>query len=83
MAKSPIMAYGAILSSSCFQAEARGLDVSTQVEAITIRLKILSVINEYLKTSRGTASDEAIAAVNHLLINEARLTPALRSECVV
>ena len=69
-----MMAYTAILSSSCFQAENRGLDVSTHAEAIAIRLEIISIINEYLETNRGTVSDEAIAAVNHFLFNEARKT---------
>lgn len=80
MVNSPMMAYTAILSSSCFQAENRGLDVSTHAEAIAIRLEIISIINEYLETNRGTVSDEAIAAVNHFLINEARkIPPPLRS----
>jgi hypothetical protein len=75
MTNSPLMAYTAILSSSGYQAEARGLDVSTHVEAIAIKVEIIKIINEYLKTSRGTVSDEAIAAVNHLLINEASFAP--------
>jgi hypothetical protein len=70
-----MMAYTAILSSSCFQAENRGLDVSTHAEAIAIKVEIISIINEYLETNSGTVSDEAIAAVNHFLINEARKTP--------
>jgi hypothetical protein len=73
MANSPFMAYTAILSSSGYQAETRGLDVSTHVESIAIKVEIIKIINEYLKTSRGTISDEAIAAVNHLLVNEASL----------
>jgi hypothetical protein len=75
MANSPFMAYTAILSSSGYQAEARLLDVSTHVETIAIKVEIIKIINEYLKTSLGTVSDEAIAAVNHLLINEASCPP--------
>jgi hypothetical protein len=72
MVNSPMMAYTAILFSSYFQAEIRGLDVSTHAEAIAIKVEIISIINEYLGTNRGTVSDEAIAAVNHFLITEAR-----------
>ena len=67
------MAYTAILSSSCYQAETRGLDVSKHAEAIAIRVKIISIINEYLRTNPRTVSDEAIAAVMHLLVNEASI----------
>lgn len=82
MAKSPLMAYTAILSSSGFQAEARGLDISKHAETIAIRVEIITVINEYLKKNRGTVSDEAIAAVMHLLVNEAIIIPcaSFRSE---
>jgi hypothetical protein len=75
MANSPFLAYTAILSSSGYQAEARLLDVSKHVETIAIKVEIIKIINEYLKTSRRTVSDEAIAAVNHLLINEASCPP--------
>ncbi|KAH8752443.1 hypothetical protein F5882DRAFT_524557 [Hyaloscypha sp. PMI_1271] len=70
MANSPFLAYTAILSSSGYQAEARLLDVSKHVETIAIKVEIIKIINEYLKTSRAAVSDEAIAAVNHLLTNE-------------
>jgi hypothetical protein len=75
MANSPLMAYTAILSSSGYQAEVRGLDVSKHVETIAIKVEIIKIINDYLKTNRGTVSDEAIAAVKHFLINEASYTP--------
>jgi hypothetical protein len=77
MATSPLLAYTAILSSSCFQAEGRGLDISKHAEAIAIKVEIISIINEYLKTNSGTVSDEAVAAVMHLLVNEARIVPCI------
>lgn len=77
------MAYPAMLSASYFQAEARGLDVSTHVEAIAIKVKIISIINEYIKTNRGTISDEVIATVNHMLINEASFSQHFVPECIV
>jgi hypothetical protein len=46
------------------------------VETIAIKVEIIKIINEYLKTSLGTVSDEAIAAVNHLLTNEASCLPS-------
>jgi hypothetical protein len=75
MASSPLMAYTAILSSSLYQAEARGLDVSKFPEAIAIRVKIILMVNEYLKTNAKAVSDEAISAVMHLLVNEVWVIP--------
>jgi hypothetical protein len=77
MAQSPLMAYQAVLSSSCWQASHKGYDVSKHTESIAIKVEIISIMNEYLKANRGVVSDEVISAVNHFLVNEVRIAHSI------
>jgi hypothetical protein len=70
MIQSPIIAYIGILTSSYFQAIARGIDVEKSVDAIATRVKLIKLINEHLTTHRKEVNDEAIAAVMSLAYNE-------------
>ena len=70
MIQSPIIAYIGILTSSYFQAIARGVDVEKSVDAIATRVKLINLINEHLTTHRKGVNDEAIAAVMSLAYNE-------------
>lgn len=70
MIQSPIIAYIGILTSSYFQAIARGIDVEKSVDAIATRVKLIKLINEHLTTNNKGVNDEAIAAVMALAYNE-------------
>ena len=70
MIQSPIIAYIGILTSSYFQAIARGIDVEKSVDAIATRVRLIKLINEHLTTHNKGVNDEAIAAVMALAYNE-------------
>ena len=70
MIQSPIIVYIGILTAAYFQAVARGVEVEKSVDAITARVKIISMINEHLTSNTKGVTDEAIAAVMSLAYNE-------------
>ena len=72
MIQSPIVAYIGILTSSYFQAIAKGIDVEKSVDAIATRVRLIKLINEHLTNHRKGVNDEAIAAVMALAYNEVR-----------
>lgn len=67
------MGYAAILTASCYQAEARGLDATKFPEAIAAKGTIISMITKSLKESSMIVSDEIVAAVMHVAVNEVNI----------
>ncbi|KAH6662778.1 hypothetical protein B0J14DRAFT_610169 [Halenospora varia] len=70
MIQSPLLVYISVLTSSYFQAMARRIDVETSVDAMTARVKLITLINEHITTHSKGVDDEAIGAVMSLAYNE-------------
>lgn len=70
MIQSPLVAYIGILTASYFDATTRGIRYEKSVDVISVKLKIIAGINEYLKNEITTISDEAITTVMSLAHNE-------------
>ncbi|KAH8651569.1 hypothetical protein BGZ60DRAFT_420744 [Tricladium varicosporioides] len=70
MIQSPLLVYISVLTSSYFQAMARKVDVETSVDAMTARVKLITLINEHITTHSKGVDDEAIGAVMSLAYNE-------------
>ena len=73
MIQSPLVVYITILSSSYFQAVSRKIDVEKSVDAVTARVKLITLINAHITTNSKGVNDEAIAAVMSLAYNEVLL----------
>lgn len=72
MIQSPLVVYLSILSAAYFQATARRIVVEKSVDAMTIKTKLIGLINEHITGAGGRGvSDEAVAAVMSLSYNEA------------
>jgi len=70
MIQSPILSYLGLLTTSYFQAIAKGIDVEKSVDVVTTRVKLITLINEHLTTYSKGVTDDVIAAVMGLAYNE-------------
>jgi len=62
MIQSPLNVYMPILSTAYFKAAAEGVDVNKSVECVSIRVKLINLINEYLSQQKGI-NDEVLMVV--------------------
>lgn len=63
---SPLLIQTAIYTSSCFMSEVGSIESTT---AVAHKCRAIEMLTEHLR-SRGSTTDEAIAAVMQLMINE-------------
>ncbi|KAG9233343.1 hypothetical protein BJ875DRAFT_464418 [Amylocarpus encephaloides] len=70
LVQSPLVAPIAVLSAAYFQATAKRMDVDNAIDAVTHKVKLISLINEHLTSNTKGVDDQAIAAVMSLAYNE-------------
>ncbi|PVH69501.1 hypothetical protein DL98DRAFT_661640 [Cadophora sp. DSE1049] len=68
--QSPIAIHVAILSAAYFEAASRNVDVEKSIDAISSKVKLITLINEHIGGHGSGVSDESIAAVMSLASNE-------------
>jgi len=71
MVQSPLLSGLTLLSSSCYLSDARGLESGKSSETMTIKSRVISTINNYLKKKRMKDVEiDALAAVMYLAFSE-------------
>jgi hypothetical protein len=68
--KSPLLAHLGIFTAACYQAEAQNIPPGRSVIALGHKLKAISIVNNMLASKEMSTSNEAIADVVYLTINE-------------
>jgi hypothetical protein len=68
--KSPLLAYLAIFTASCYQSEAQKIPPSQSAVVLGYKLKSISLLNEMLRNKETSTCSEAITAVTYLVTSE-------------
>ena len=79
--QSPITIHVAILSAAYFEAASRNLDAEKSVDAISSKVRLITLINEHIVEHGNSVSDESIAAVMSLASNEVSILPRSLQSC--
>ncbi|KAH7411373.1 hypothetical protein BKA64DRAFT_704478 [Cadophora sp. MPI-SDFR-AT-0126] len=66
----PITIHVVILSAAYFEAASRNVDVEKSIDAISLKARLITLINEHIAGHGNGVSDESIAAVMSLASNE-------------
>lgn len=68
--KSPLLAHLGIFTAACYQAEAQNISPGKSAIALGYKLKTIAILNDMLANKGMAISNEAIAGVVYLVINE-------------
>lgn len=68
--KSPLLAYLAIFTASCYQSEAQRIPPPQSAVVLGYKLKTIGLLNEMLRNKETATCTEAITAVGYLVTNE-------------
>jgi hypothetical protein len=68
--KSPLLVHLGIFTAACYQAEAQGTPPTKSPLALRLKLKTISLLNDLLTQKDLSTSNEVMAGVAYLAINE-------------